>query len=316
MFASEKKNTVVKAMVLAALIVLTFLGVTNLILDNTVGKLVVDPARAYVAEARSEAMNAFLLLSAVKAIVAVVEGSDVGGLQLGDIVQSLYDAIDICWKMMFISLSTLVVLEFMLSLSSLLCKWLFGITLIAWLLFTVTRKELPRRLLLFFASIALLFYLAVPVSLVLASVVSRQITEPVRNEFEKELDDLKATYEAEVDRIKTEKLIDVDFAQTPVTFFNQTVQIPTSVRLSYPLIGSISRLADELKDVYEKLVELLFRSGIAWLFDVLLVPVGLLFVFYRISLMFLEKLVNRDSSAQLKRAVEQAVKGMGIGKTE
>ncbi len=308
------RKTLIRAAVLVVLAVLTLLGVTNILLDNTVGKLIVDPARAYVADAREEALNGFLLLSAVKAIVAIVEDSDVGGLQVGDIVQSLYDAIDICWKMMFVSLSTLVVLEFLLSLSSLLSKWMIGITLLAWLLFTVTKRDLPRRLLTFFASMAFLFYLAVPVSLVLASHISRSITEPVRNEFDTALEELKTKYEAEVELLRQDNIVGFGVTTNPANFLGATVNLPTAVNLSFPLIDSVERLADELKDVYEKLVELLFTSGIAWLFDVLIVPVGLLYVFYRISLILLEKLVGGDSASHLQNAVEKAFKKSGAGK--
>lgn len=312
MISSEHKPFYVKLIIIIGLAVLTFTGIVSYILDNTMGKVFVDPARVYVEDARDEALNAFLLLSTVKAIVAVIEGSDVAGLQVGDVVQSLYDAIDICWKLMFVSLSTLVVLEFLLLLSPLMFKWVIGITLLVWMIFTLTNNTTSKKLLIFFASISSLIYLAVPVSLVAASHISRLITEPVRSEFERELQDLKDNYEQEIASLRSQRLISITVGTTQYTIplLDVTIDIPTSINPVFPVIDSITRIASELKNVYRTLVVLLFRSGIAWLFDVLIVPFGLLYVFYRIILILLERLVSIDSSKQFQSSIERAIQKM------
>ncbi|MCB2149524.1 MAG: hypothetical protein KQI81_23790, partial [Deltaproteobacteria bacterium] len=55
----------------------------------------------YLEESYDSALEGFLVLSAVKSGLAVIEGSEVGigfNLQVGDLVQSVYDYVDIAWK--------------------------------------------------------------------------------------------------------------------------------------------------------------------------------------------------------------------------
>ncbi len=55
----------------------------------------------YLTESFNQALAGFLVLSGIKSGLAVIEGSEVGigfNLELGDIVQSVYDYVDIAWK--------------------------------------------------------------------------------------------------------------------------------------------------------------------------------------------------------------------------
>ena len=55
----------------------------------------------YLEDSYDRALNGFLVLSAVKSGLAVIEGSEVGigfSFQVGDLVQSVYDYVNIAWK--------------------------------------------------------------------------------------------------------------------------------------------------------------------------------------------------------------------------
>ena len=55
----------------------------------------------YLEESFDKAFRGFLVLSAIKSGVAVLEGSEVGlgfNLEVGDIVQSIFDYVDTAWK--------------------------------------------------------------------------------------------------------------------------------------------------------------------------------------------------------------------------
>ena len=55
----------------------------------------------YLDASYDSALEGFLVLSAVKSGLAVIEGSEVGigfSLQVGDLVQSVYDYVNIAWK--------------------------------------------------------------------------------------------------------------------------------------------------------------------------------------------------------------------------
>jgi hypothetical protein len=78
---------------LATLILAVALNVLGLAAQG-----VVETAEPGLASAAARARSAFLALSAMKSAVAVVEGSSVMGLEIGDVAQPAYDLVDMAWS--------------------------------------------------------------------------------------------------------------------------------------------------------------------------------------------------------------------------
>ena len=97
-------NKTKKILVLAILSLACFTAVTG-ILDKSIGffgmQRLGEANDAYLQEAFDRSLSGFLILSGIKSGLAVIEGSEVGigfNLEIGDIVQSVYDYVDIAWK--------------------------------------------------------------------------------------------------------------------------------------------------------------------------------------------------------------------------
>ena len=93
-----------KIIVLAMLSLACFAAATGM-LDKSIGffgmQRLGDANDAYLQDAFDRSLAGFLVLSGIKSGLAVIEGSEVGigfNLEIGDIVQSVYDYVDIAWK--------------------------------------------------------------------------------------------------------------------------------------------------------------------------------------------------------------------------
>jgi len=148
----------------------------------------------YLEESFNRSLKGFLLLSTIKSGVAVLEGSEVGvgfNLEVGDIVQSIYDYVDVAWRTALaggtILLLTKIVLQTIQAIddgflfgSLLLCLMTF---LLSW--FLPQREKLHRllkELMLFLISITVALYLILPISISGASYLSAKITRPLIEE--------------------------------------------------------------------------------------------------------------------------------------
>jgi len=145
----------------------------------------------YLEESFNRSLKGFLLLSTIKSGVAVLEGSEVGvgfNLEVGDIVQSIYDYVDVAWRTALaggtILLLTRIVLQ---TIQEIDCWFLFGSLLLCLMAFLLVwflhQRERPYRLLkefmLFLISITVALYLILPISIAGASYLSGKITRPL-----------------------------------------------------------------------------------------------------------------------------------------
>jgi len=145
----------------------------------------------YLEESFNRSLKGFLLLSTIKSGVAVLEGSEVGvgfNLEVGDIVQSIYDYVDVAWRTALaggtILLLTRIVLQ---TIQEIDCWFLFGSLLLCLMAFLLVwflpQREKPHRLLkefmLFLISITVALYLILPISIAGASYLSGKITRPL-----------------------------------------------------------------------------------------------------------------------------------------
>ncbi|MHB8763652.1 MAG: hypothetical protein ACYDA8_04830 [Deferrisomatales bacterium] len=160
-------------------------------------------AQAYLDRATDRATAAFVTLSVVKTALDVLEGSTVGvaavgsvAVQVGDVVQAVYDYVDAAWWVLLAALVALYGLKVILlvaqGVSGPLLAAAVGAGALAWVL-ARSRGHGPRagRALGAVAGVLAVVWLALrlgaPLAVAGASVLSRSFTEPVAQAAHAEL---------------------------------------------------------------------------------------------------------------------------------
>lgn len=143
----------------------------------------------YLEDSFDDASRLFLILTAVKSVLAVVEGSEVGvgfGLQVGDIVQGVYDYVDFAWRIVLYATMIIVMTRMLLEVSQFVDQWLLALALASMILFLATAWFLPRRKAIsrvlrdtaFFSTLlAAAAYIIVPLAVSGGACLSREITQ-------------------------------------------------------------------------------------------------------------------------------------------
>lgn len=183
-----------RGLITAGLLAALFLAAAGLLdrgLDAAGLKYLTQTNSRYLDNAFQKSLSGFLLLSSIKSGLAVVEGSEVGvgfSLELGDVVQPVYDYVDIAWKAALAGGSIIVGMQLALRGLSLVDNWVLAGLLLALLLQLLTAWYRPnwRRLqdgcnaaVRLGTSMALAFYLLLPLSVTGAAALSGHITRPV-----------------------------------------------------------------------------------------------------------------------------------------
>jgi hypothetical protein len=148
----------------------------------------------YLETSFDKSVKGFLILSSIKSGLAVLEGSEIGvgfNLEIGDLVQSIYDYVDIAWKTALAG-STILLLMRLLFLTigsidhyflALLLFFLSGFLYFS--LFFPKRVKLNRLLkeiVLFFLVLTVTLYFILPFSISGAAFLSKRITLPLIND--------------------------------------------------------------------------------------------------------------------------------------
>jgi hypothetical protein len=235
----------------------------------------------YLETASRKSMSGFLLLSSIKSGLAVVEGSEVGvgfNLELGDVVQPVYDYVDMAWKAALAGGSILVGMQLALKGLDLMDHWVLASALLFALLQMLTAWCLPhwRRLrgglgeaVRFGVSAAAAFYLLLPLSVTAAASLSNHITRPMLEASQEELRRIDAQIRPR--NLNQEVLADMagDGLAGP----------SLATRLTDTAAG-IRMLITFLKTQTEQVAGLAFRLIAAYVFDCVIFPLffGLVFM--------------------------------------
>lgn len=271
-----------KGGLLVALAVLSITGVFTILQD----KAVLPPAREYVEQSQEKALTAFITISVVKGLVAVVEGSDVVGIEVGDIVQPLYDAIDITWKVLAASLATLYALEVLLILCGTLGRFFLSALFVILLALQLTRCEALKRGACFTGILAFFFFAGIPLTLVIGGRLSEGYSRPVRLEFDSRMEEFRLAFQERVEGMQSGNLVEFGSWTDP--------------SISFPKIEVVKAILIDMKGLVEKLPELLFRTGVTWLLDVVVIPMGLLFILYKLGLLFMGSVLGSTATRPRK----------------
>jgi len=164
-----------------------FFGMNRVTAANTV----------FLEEAFDRSLAGFLVLSGIKSGMAVIEGSEVGigfNLEIGDIVQSVYDYVDIAWKTALAGGTILLITRMTLEAVTFMDHWCLALTILlaviflifVWFFQTYFRlANVFKEAMLFLLVLSMTLYFILPLGVTVASFVSGRITQPmIRSSYE------------------------------------------------------------------------------------------------------------------------------------
>lgn len=291
-----KRKRIITAGILFLLAVLSITGLA----ERFQRGVILPPAETYVEQSQEKALAAFITISAVKGIVAVIEGSDVVGIEVGDVVQPLYDAIDITWKLITASLASLYVIEILLDLCGSLSSVFLTITFTALLVFQFIRKTPIRRAAWFTGILSFTFFIAIPMTLLISGKFSESYSKPVREEFDTRMEQFQLDYETRINEVWQGELVALEGGNIGW----DEIEFPS---VEFPKLEIVIGIMEGMGQVAEQLPDLLIRTGVTWLLDVIIVPLGLLILLYRLALLFTESVFGAARADRLERIIRKHI---------
>lgn len=251
-----------------------------------------DGCRQYLDESQSKAFTTFLTLSVVKSGLAILEGSSANlsllgsglDVEVGDIVQSSYDTIDFAWRVMLVSYLALFLAEVLVMLGEVAGGFLLGLACLVGAAFLVLSRRdtggrwlrLLGRVLSVLLVLAVTLYLLLPLSLLIGSSLSDGIVEPIRSENQQALEEL-----------------------------NRKINIFQGSVTGWP--GKAKDLLESIGDLVETIAEGLLRMSVAYIVDVIVVPLGLVLALYWLMRTMLRSILGRTDSERFERAARKAM---------
>jgi hypothetical protein len=163
----------------------------------------------YLDESYDRALEGFLVLSAVKSGLAVIEGSEVGigfNLQVGDLVQSVYDYVDIAWKTVLAGGAILFLARLALDGVAMADHVVMALAFFCLLMLAASRYLFPNRegmasclrsVTATCTFLTLLLYLGLPLAVYGASRLSERITRPLIQQAYDAFDQVSRTFTQE-----------------------------------------------------------------------------------------------------------------------
>lgn len=194
MVNTGKLKTVVIVLLLMTGALLSWSGYLENAVSAAGGEKVTEFNKAYLDKSFDKSLKGFLILSGIKSGLAIIEGSEIGvgfNLEIGDIVQSVYDYVDIAWRAALTGGTVILVSQLALQIIEMLNHWCLALCFLLILtlyLLTVAGKGESRFFsviksgLVFMSVLTIALYLILPVSIRSAALVSDKITNPLIEE--------------------------------------------------------------------------------------------------------------------------------------
>ena len=257
----NNKGIILKVLIILGIIFCIF-GVMNVIFENTIFNLLKNLTKPYLDKTYDESKKLFLVLSLIKGTTDVIEGSTVNvsmilgmEIEVGDIVQPIYDIINILWK---ISLASTVILK----LESLyfeifkvkIANLLIFISIVSLLPYTFIKNKVTsifKSISKYSFFILVFIYLVLPGSLLINSYISRYFEEeykkPAIEKLDKSLDKLNEVKDRLFTFEQSKSIFDVpgqiNSTKEKVEDFNkEIVSVSKSLSENTPLIIGIMLL--------------------------------------------------------------------------
>lgn len=280
------KDKIIRIIVIVG-ILLCILGIMNKIFEFTIFNFFKNMTKPYLERAYEESKKLFITLSLLKGTTDVIEGSTVNvnvilgmNIQIGDLVQPIYDIIDILWK---ISLASVVVLKletiyyeiFKMKLASIL----IFISLVTYLPYTFSKNMVTEALkkISKYTLLGLTFiYILLPGTILLSSAMSdyfeKEYKEPAVVRLNQSLDKLN--------KVKNDLFV----MEQSKNIFNIPGQIESTKNKFSNLGQEISNVSKDLADFTPVIIGITLLSYI-------IMPLLLLIFLYKLTKsLLLEKL--------------------------
>ncbi len=187
-----KKSVLLILVLMAGILAAT--GYTDRLVESVGIGTISQANLTYLEDAFDRSLAGFLVLSGIKSGLAIIEGSEVGigfNLEIGDIVQAVYDYVDVAWKTALAGGTILLVTRMCLEAVALIDHWCLAIMLFGfgvflfldWFLGGYGRTiQIIRESTLFMLVLTLILYIILPLSITGASFLSKKITQPIIEE--------------------------------------------------------------------------------------------------------------------------------------
>lgn len=246
----KNKDVIIKILVFLG-IVMCLIGVMEFIFQNTILNLFKNLTKPYLEKAYSESKKLFITLSVLKGTADVIEGSSVNvsmilgmDVQVGDVIQPIYDIINILWK---VSLASVVVLKletiyyeiFKVKIANILIL-ISLITYFPYTFFKNNLTEILKKISKYSMLVLIFVYIVMPVAILTTSGISNyfesEYKEPAVAQLNKSLNKL--------DKVKDE-LFEVEQSKS---IFN----IPAQVESAKERIGKFGK---EITNVSNEMAE-------------------------------------------------------------
>ena len=179
----EKKSLLVKILIVVGLVLCIF-GIMDKIFEHTVFNFFKNLTMPYLEKTYEESKNMFLTLSLLKGTTDIIEGSTVNvsmivgmEIEIGDIVQPIYDMINILWK---VSLASVIILKletiyyeiFKVKLATIL-TFISLITIFPYTIYKNKVTKIFRKISKYSFFILLYIYIVLPSAIFINSTISR-----------------------------------------------------------------------------------------------------------------------------------------------
>ena len=181
-FFIKNKNNIIKISIITG-IVLCIFGIMNRIFELTVFNFFRNLTLPYIKASYEESKKLFVTLSLLKGVADVIEGSTVNvsmilgmDIQVGDVIQPIYDIINAIWK---VALASVVVLKletiyfeiFKAKIGSFLI-FLSLVAILPYMFFNNRITEILKQISKYIILIFLFIYVMLPGGILLSSAIS------------------------------------------------------------------------------------------------------------------------------------------------
>lgn len=267
-----------------------------------------EQTRAYIDTSFDTSMKGFLILSAIKSGLAVIEGSEVGvgfNLQVGDVVQSVYDYVDIAWKTALMGGTVLLLTQMLLQVVALVNHWCLALVFLI-ILFMQLRtffsnnqaepSPLVRQLFSMATILTVCLYVILPLSIRGAAWLSSKITNPLMTEAREGFSSVKEDLSVETlsKKLFGEGQGDTSWADR----LNLSAQYAKATNHLKQLGDDMSKKAEEIAVWTVKLIA-------GYLFDCLIFPITFFFLLYMFTRFSFQYLLTLSLSGPRERIIVQ-----------
>jgi len=291
------RNRFAVSMLLVGAILLTAFGLTEKALDAAGLKRLSDSNDAYLKSSFTRSLRTFVVLTAVKTGLAVVEGSEVGlgfGIEIGNVVRAAYDYVDLAWRTVLAGMAVLTGTRYLLQFAALLDQWflaamltsVYAVLLCNWFLpKSAGLSRFFRGTAFFVTLVTLALYVVLPVSVAGGRYLSKKITEPSVAEAENGIHQFR-------NDLFPENIPKKDSLWSKV--------VETKDRLK----RIVSYLTQKTNDLIEWMIKLIAGT----VFDCIVFPLGLFFFLYWILKFYSRLLFDINRSQRFREDAEAVLK--------